>query len=79
MPQASDDLRARMFRYFGDEIDDVGPIEFLQSHGFVCTKGWEWIKPCESHTISEDESWCLQFLIEEWDFGGLACAQPKAF
>lgn len=79
MPQATDELRDRMFRYFGNGIDDTGPIRFLESHGFTLDKSWCWIKPCESHTISMDEFYCLQFLCDEWDFGGIrSCVQSKA-
>ncbi len=31
-----------------------------------------WIKPVKSHYINEEEWNCLNFLIDEWDFGGIA-------
>lgn len=71
MPQASDELRMTMFRYFGDEIDDNGPLIFLESRGYILRKGWLWEKPVSAHTINDEEYNCLQFLIEEWDFGGI--------
>lgn len=69
MPQASDERRETMNRFFGDPIDDSRPIAFLESHGFELLKGWTWKKPTPSHNVSADEFECLCFLIEEWDFG----------
>lgn len=71
MPTASDELRARMERYFGNPISEIGPIAFLKSHGYSLRFDWQWEKPVPAHNISEDEYHCLRFLIEEWDFGGV--------
>lgn len=68
MPQASDELRATMIRWFGN-ISLEQPIEFLVSHGFVLTLGWAWILPVPTHTVSCYEAACIAFLVEEWDFG----------
>lgn len=70
MPQASDEQRALMEKWFGDAISEEGPMRFLESHGFVLQKDWTWQLPTSSHSISCYEGECLTFLINEWDFGG---------
>jgi hypothetical protein len=67
MPQATNELRALMGRWFGDEIDDRGPTEFLLSHGFEETKAGLWRPPVPYHNVSREELACLRFLVEEWD------------
>ena len=69
MPQASDEQRALMERWFGDPIDDVRPIQFLWSRGydFQENKPWHWRKPTRFHTVSPEEQACVDFLVDEWD------------
>ncbi len=71
MPQASDKLRGVMERYFGDPIADGPPMRFLESRGYHLRRDWHWNKPTPSHLISDEEYNCLQFLIDEWDMGGI--------
>jgi hypothetical protein len=68
MPTASDEDRNLMLLWFGDAIDEIGPIRLLKSHGYVLDEHWRWHKPTKSHTVSEIEWHCLSFLINEWDF-----------
>ena len=70
VPQASDEDREQMRRWFG-EIDEQGPIRFLESRGYVLRKDWRWEKPVPSHTLSVEELACIHFLADEWDFGGV--------
>jgi hypothetical protein len=75
MPQATDELRARMNQLFGDPVDDAGPISFLEKRGFVLTSAFEWRLPPGVKTWAElttDEQNCICFLCDEWDFGGVA-------
>ena len=44
MPQASDELRALMKRWFGDPVDEQGAMKLLLSHGFTEERGM-WRKP----------------------------------
>lgn len=71
MPQASDEQRVTMKKWFGDDVSDFGPIKFLQSHGFVLRKDWLWELPVPHHRVSCYENECITFLIHEWDFGGI--------
>lgn len=68
MPQATDEQRALMERWFGDPIDDGGPYRFLMARGYTEKAGWLF-KPTPSHTVSLEEGACIDFLCDEWDFG----------
>ena len=74
MPQASEELRSRMEKRFGDAVSDVGPTKFLQDAGYELTHDWLW-EPKPGVTdlagMTPGEFECLVFLIHEWDFGGL--------
>lgn len=71
MPSASEEDRDLMRKWFGS-IDDYGPRQLLKSHGFFLTEGWEWVLPTLTHRVSEIELACMWFLMDEWDYGGLA-------
>lgn len=71
MPQASDELRAKMGELFGHGldksfIDDWPPTEYLLNRNWKCDKGW-WTPPADESKIADSEWDCMQFLIEEWD------------
>ena len=68
MPQATDEQRDLMRKWFGDRIDDGPPSAFLLSRGYVCDRGW-WRKPTSAHKISKEEGACIDFLCDEWDHG----------
>lgn len=70
MPSSTDDLKLKMCKWFGD-MDLIGPQAFLEAHGYVLNRKYGWDKPTPSHTVSEYEADCLEFLIEEWDYGGI--------
>lgn len=80
MPQADDDLRARMEARFGDPVSDAGPIKFLQDAGYRLTRQWTWLpKPgvTSLKDMTRDEFECLLFLVHEWDFGSLEIDAPS--
>lgn len=72
MPQATDELRAKMNTMFGDPVDDSGPIKFLEDAGYVLNRNWTW-KPKPGIRIftdmTQEEFDCMKFLVDEWDFG----------
>lgn len=75
MPSASQDLRDLMLARFGSEIDESGPMKFLEDAGYTLTEDWHWdpkpgIKGAYAN-MTRDEFDCLLFLVHEWDFGGL--------
>ncbi|WP_425540710.1 hypothetical protein [Rhodoblastus acidophilus] len=68
MPQASDELRSKMQTYFGDEIDDGGPMRFLEEHGYVIQRTG--VISCPVGREITDKEWdCICFLCDEWDYG----------
>lgn len=69
MPQALDSQRDLMLKWFGDSIDEQGPMRFLLSRGYTFPRGGMIIKPTLSHTVSYEEGECVDFLCDEWDFG----------
>jgi hypothetical protein len=67
MPQASDELRK--WRRWG-KLGSIGAHKPMRQ-SYVLTEGWGWRKPSPSHVVSAEEADAIQFLIDEWDFGGL--------
>lgn len=67
MPQAPNELRVLMKEYFGDEVDDAGPIAYLKVNGWeqADTGLWNSSKPLSQ--VSQKEWECFIFLMQEWD------------
>lgn len=72
MPQASDEDREWAREEFGS-MDLAGPMSYLEDNGWVLTPEWEWIPPHED--ITEKEYMCVNFLVDEWDFGGIKASR----
>lgn len=70
MPQASAEDQARMNLWFGT-ISDGPIIQFLESRGYALLPSYVWEKPTPSHHINDEEFYCLRFLVDEWDYGGV--------
>tara|TARA_Y100000815_G_scaffold147136_1_gene133103 strand:+ start:270 stop:554 length:285 start_codon:yes stop_codon:yes gene_type:complete len=80
MPQAAADLSDRINARFGS-IDDSGPMKFLTDAGYRLRRDFFWeAKPgVTSNSDMTDDEWeCLLFLVQEWDFGGLASPTDPA-
>lgn len=63
-----------MHNYHGSEFDsDRTAIAYLEEKGYELTKDWLWKPPVgiTYESMSEEEYRHIQYLIEEWDFGGL--------
>lgn len=69
MPQATEELRAEW------GIDDGPVIKWLQDRGWQYTQNWEWIKPSLDYKPTGKEIRAIEFLFQEWDWGGLADGQ----
>jgi len=70
MPTASKELREKMIERFGN-IDIFGPQEYLINKGYILNN-YEWIisPDIESFADIPEEDWdCIDFLIDEWDYG----------
>lgn len=85
MPSTSDDMTEIMKFYFGADDGEPGSNmdykvqEFLISRGYRLTDDgkWEWTPPKPYHQVTLKEHLCIQYMIEEWDFGGVAEPSPK--
>lgn len=76
MPQASDEQRALMQKWFGDAISDSGPMQFLLARGWT-EKAGMWTKPVPAHNTSIYEAACIRFLRDEWDYDWEAPLYPE--
>lgn len=79
MPQATDELRGLMEKWFGNAIDDGPPMRFLESRGYVLKKDWCWLLPTPAHTVKREELMCLSFLQQEWDMGHICAAAHPTY
>lgn len=68
MPQATDELRDRITLRFGG-IDAGVVVKWLKDHDWELTHDYSWKKP--NHVITKEEWEAIDFLIQEWDFGGV--------
>ena len=68
MPQASEELRAE---WHDDDHADASwrAVHFLMDAGFKFHRDWTWTAP--DREITDKEFRALQYLIDEWDFGGI--------
>ena len=62
MPQASAELQEE----WGD---DITAMNYLTSRGFCLLRGWRWFV-VEGQLILPKDKRAMQYLMEEWDFGG---------
>ena len=69
MPQASDESRAAYKARFGD-IGCEHAITELERRGYHLDSAWNW-EPPQDHEPTEEERFWIEFLMDEWDFGGL--------
>lgn len=66
MPQATEEQRAEW-----NGPDDSTAMKYLEDAGYKLARSWCWIKPSPKHTPTEKEISAAQFLIDEWDYGGI--------
>jgi hypothetical protein len=74
MPSTSQAMLDYMARKHGEDFDDETARDFLESHGYTLRQDWRWDPPkgITIVSMSEDEWLHLRYLMEEWDYGGLA-------
>ncbi len=70
MPSSSDFLRTKWADSEGNITDAVAQ-KYLEDKGFILTEKWFWKLPNPNYHITDDDFSAIQYLIEEWDFGGL--------
>lgn len=69
MPSTTRERHALISRWFGGEIDPLGPEHVLTSQGFYFDTGWMIRKPSPSHSMTFEQRELVLFLVEEWDYG----------
>lgn len=71
MPSSTPERRARWW-----PDDDLTGTEtaskFLLARGYALRIDWAWRKPAPDYEVTEEEYDAITFLMEEFDFGGLA-------
>lgn len=72
MPQASEELRKEW-----DGPDEQTAIKYLKDRGYVLTDKWLWRKPHPDYKPTVKEFSAMQFLFEEWDFGGIEASDNE--
>lgn len=65
MPQTTPELAAKFPGM------DREAMEVLRDAGYTLTREWFWLPPSIFHEPIEREADAINYLIEEWDFGGL--------
>lgn len=66
MPTAPEYLRDEW-----DHPDDMIAINYLKSQGYTLGRDWHWTLPAIDHVITEKEGRAIDYLVMEWDFGGV--------
>lgn len=67
MPQATQDLRDEWH-----EGGDAAAIGYLEGEGFTLNRDWTWQPPAGKPVLDKKAYRAIDYLIQEWDFGGLA-------
>jgi hypothetical protein len=70
MPTASDELRAEFLDENGRHSDKAA-IQHLESRNFKRVNSWWW-KPPDNHIFTKRDLDAVNYLVDEWDWGGLA-------
>ena len=50
---------------------DSNACKYLENRGYTLTRGYEWKLPSAEHKPSAEELEAMNYLVWEWDFGGL--------
>lgn len=66
-----------MQEYFGDAIDDSGPMNFLVEADYTERAGMIYM-PSDGYSMTEKEGDCLDFMCDEWDYAFTRGVDPNA-
>lgn len=55
----------------GPHPGDFNAIKFLESRGYVMKRNYSWVMPTGQERPTDQESYAIRYLIQEWDFGGI--------
>lgn len=79
MPQASAKtieaatIALKAVRYSDVEPSDITCLHYLKDHGFTPSLRipFHWVKPTEEYEPTANDYACINYLIQEWDYGGI--------
>lgn len=71
MPSGPPELHEEWCGKGPTEYGDHNAQYFLKLRGYRLTNGFEWELPRPGHEPVEEENSAINYLIMEWDFGGL--------
>ena len=70
MPQASEELR-NQWKHHEEGGGDALAIKTLEAAGYTLRSDWTWTLPTPDHDPTIREIRAMEYLIFEWDFGGI--------
>jgi hypothetical protein len=50
---------------------DLAAKHYLEDRGYILTRRWTWIQPESIETPSPEDNKAINYLVWEWDWGGL--------
>lgn len=74
MPQTSEEVQQAIDVLLGKDeeyMQDVLAERFLSKRGWKLLMNWTWQLPKPDYQPDKDQLLCVQYLIEEWDYGGI--------
>ena len=71
LPSGPPELHEFWSNYNQEQYADTNAQEYLRSQGYHLTDGWEWVRPSPTHEPTELEYSAIDYLIMEWDWGGI--------
>jgi hypothetical protein len=71
MPSGPPELHEKWTKRGPTEAGDTNATLYLESRGYKMSQHWNWFKPSEDHVPTEEEIEALNYLVWEWDYGGL--------
>ena len=76
MPSGPPELHEKWCAHGPYEFGDWNAQRFLQDRGWVLGRNWHWTPPTPGHEETPEESEAINYLVWEWDFGGVLPSPP---
>jgi hypothetical protein len=75
MPSCSPELEKQIQELFPNDKDlEASCLRFLKSQGYKLRRDWQWDAPEKVYApadMTRAENLCVNYMIDEWDFGGV--------
>lgn len=69
MPSGPPELHEKWRKHGPYEGGLANAVKYLEDRGFKLNRNWTWTAP--DRFLSTEESMAIDYLILEWDFGGI--------